>query len=130
MLRKNQLLYSWLVVVMMICTPAVLVDARQGRRHSPAPPGILLPGFNVPSFPGLLPPIYGGETNKCWSSLRGIEGCANGILRARFGNRFVFISPACCKAFIAIDEHCWPKMFPFVPFFPPFINRTCTASLN
>ena len=128
MSRKNQVLYCSWWVVMMICSPLLLVDGGQADKAPPPQQGILIPGTNVPFFTGLLPPIY-GEAKKCWSSLWRIQECATRILSARFGNMFVYISPDCCKAFVAIDKHCWPKMFPFTPLFAPRLNTTCTAHL-
>ncbi|MBA0788535.1 hypothetical protein Gotri_027112 [Gossypium trilobum] len=36
------------------------------------------------------------------------------------------IGPACCQAITHISDDCWLKMFPFNPFFPPFLRISCS----
>ncbi|KAJ4709100.1 ECA1 gametogenesis related family protein [Melia azedarach] len=80
--------------------------------------------IQTPQFPGLFPPgaSGSGEVMQCWSSLVNIEGCAWEVYRSVFTQQFNNIGPSCCKAYLEIDAKCWPKMFPFNPFFPPLFK--------
>ncbi|KAL6331639.1 hypothetical protein AAG906_011579 [Vitis piasezkii] len=127
MLRKNQVVSSWLV--MMICIPLLV---HVGQAHIGPQPGIPFrpPKFpsvlpHIPDLPGLLPPIFDKDIQKCWSSLWAVGGCVRQIQRTLAGFNLVHIAPACCEAVSAIDEHCWPKMFPYAPFFPPWLKSNC-----
>ncbi|KDO73579.1 hypothetical protein CISIN_1g045683mg [Citrus sinensis] len=90
---------------------------------------------------GLLPPLQ--DAGKGWSSLTKIPSClwqicdslSSGLaskinpaccssINQRFLNHSPVttgqingIGPACCKAVTEISDKCWPKMFPFNPFF-------------
>ncbi|KAL5786334.1 hypothetical protein ACOSQ2_008726 [Xanthoceras sorbifolium] len=70
------------------------------------------------ALPGLLPPVMqpnmqNAEINKSVSS-----GEISGI------------GPACCKAVTEIKDKCWPKIFPFNPFFPPLLKSTCAKLIG
>ncbi|KAL5783411.1 hypothetical protein ACOSP7_008440 [Xanthoceras sorbifolium] len=66
------------------------------------------------ALPGLLPPVNATEYAECWSSLANVSG----------------IGPACCKAVTEIKDKCWPKIFPFNPFFPPLLKSTCAKLIG
>ncbi|PRQ46259.1 putative Prolamin-like domain-containing protein [Rosa chinensis] len=78
-----------------------------------------------PSVPGLLPPGTPNDVLKCWSSLAGISGCVLEIFQSVFSLQLGTIGADCCKAFLSIEESCWPKMFPLTPFFPPLLKNIC-----
>ncbi|KAJ4709098.1 ECA1 gametogenesis related family protein [Melia azedarach] len=83
--------------------------------------------FQVPQFPGVSPPGSSGSGYvQCWSSLVNIQGCAWEIYRSVFTLQFDNIGPSCCRAYLEIDAQCWPKMFPYNPFFPPLFKGYCT----
>ncbi|KAJ4709099.1 ECA1 gametogenesis related family protein [Melia azedarach] len=110
---QAQTLSSFLLMITFI---AVLVQ-----------PG--LTQFQMPQFPGVSPPGSSGSgaVIQCWSSLVNIEGCAWEIYWSVFiTQQFDNIGPSCCKAYLEIDAKCWPKMFPFNPFFPPLLKDYCT----
>ncbi|KAK9923987.1 hypothetical protein M0R45_032378 [Rubus argutus] len=102
--------------------------AATGLAHQPPlpppPPFLTIPGQLPPGFPGLLPPSNPNDVTKCWSSLLNIQGCASEIYSSIFTLK-LGVGPACCKAFLAIEESCWPKMFPLTPFFAPLLKSTC-----
>ncbi|KAH7574341.1 hypothetical protein ACOSP7_008444 [Xanthoceras sorbifolium] len=81
------------------------------------------------SFPGLAPGIANvTEITECWSSLADIEGCVSEIYKSLLESGYIGgIGPACCKAITEIDDKCWPKIFPFNPFFPPLLKSTCST---
>ncbi|KAI9191409.1 hypothetical protein LWI28_008155 [Acer negundo] len=79
------------------------------------------------SLPGLLPPVITTEIAECWSSLENVQGCASEINKSLASGKISGIGPACCKAVTEISDKCWPKMFPFNPFFPPLLKITCAA---
>ncbi|CAN6841573.1 hypothetical protein Bca52824_045869 [Brassica carinata] len=72
------------------------------------------------SFPGS--PI---DLTKCWSSLFSAEDCVIDIYKFSVTGKFG-INQACCKAFMDMDDKCWPKMFPFNPFFRPLLKNSCS----
>ncbi|KAK9947471.1 hypothetical protein M0R45_003095 [Rubus argutus] len=94
-----------------------------------AQPGIVNAQWPQPSppfsIPGLFPPGTPQDVLKCWSSLTNINGCALEVFRTIFSLQFGSIGPNCCKAFLSVEESCWPKMFPLNPFFPPLLKNTC-----
>ena len=84
-----------------------------------------LPPF-PPTIPGgLFPPGTAPDVLKCWSSLTGVSGCAMQIFQSVFSLQFGRIGADCCKAFLAIEDSCLPKMFPLTPFFPPMLRNIC-----
>ncbi|PRQ51900.1 putative Prolamin-like domain-containing protein [Rosa chinensis] len=111
----------------IFCLVLMATCAATGLVHQPllaSPPLINIPGLLPPGFPGLLPPTNPNDIAKCWSSLRNIQGCVSEIFTSIFTHK-IEVSPACCKAFLAIEESCWPKMFPLTPFFAPLLKNTC-----
>ena len=88
------------------------------------PPGI--PGLFPPGIPGLSPPGTPSEVAKCWSSLQNIPGCASEIFTTILTGKFA-LGPACCKAFVEVDETCLRKLFPLFPSIPAFLKSSCTA---
>ncbi|EOY31235.1 Uncharacterized protein TCM_038196 [Theobroma cacao] len=90
---------------------------------------LLLPPFSfspTSGVPGL--PWQPGEIQKCWSSLTSIEGCIMEVYTSLFRGQVGIIGPACCQAITQIKDNCWPKMFPFNPFFPPLLKTSCSAT--
>ncbi|KAL6188901.1 hypothetical protein ACLB2K_040292 [Fragaria x ananassa] len=84
-----------------------------------------------PSIPGgLFPPGTAPDVLKCWSSLTGVNGCVLGIFQSVFSLQFGKISADCCKAFVAVEDSCLPKMFPLTPFFPPMLKNICALQGN
>ncbi|KAK0571674.1 hypothetical protein LWI29_019821 [Acer saccharum] len=83
---------------------------------------------NKISLPGLQP-VNATEIAECWSSLENVQGCASEINKSLASGKISGIGPACCKAVTETSDKCWPKMFPFNPFFPPLLKITC-ATLN
>ncbi|KAK0572869.1 hypothetical protein LWI29_038325 [Acer saccharum] len=81
------------------------------------------------SFPGLLPNVT--KIIECWSSLADIEGCVSEIYQSILDIGLIgIIGSACCKAVTEINDKCWPKIFPFNPFFPPLLKSTCSTVSN
>ncbi|KAK9210179.1 hypothetical protein WN944_002548 [Citrus x changshan-huyou] len=97
---------------------------------APAPreAGVLSAASKVAS-PNLLltPGINGAEVTECWSSIASTEGCALEVYKSLTTGQINGVGPACCKAIIGINNKCWPKMFPFNPFFPSFLRSNCAA---
>ncbi|XP_009379262.1 uncharacterized protein LOC103967694 [Pyrus x bretschneideri] len=89
------------------------------------PPGI--PGLFPPGIPGLSPPGTPGEVAKCWSSLQNIPGCASEIYTTILTGKFA-LGPACCKAFIEVDQNCLRKLFPLFPSIPAFLKSSCATA--
>ncbi|PRQ50250.1 putative Prolamin-like domain-containing protein [Rosa chinensis] len=111
MSRNIEALFS--VLLVELCTTVLLANAQ------------FLPP-NAPSIPGLSPPGMPQDALKCWSSLTNISGCALEVLRSIFSLQFGNIGPNCCKAFLGLEESCWPRMFPSNPSFPPLLNNSCS----
>ncbi|GAY37464.1 hypothetical protein CUMW_029190, partial [Citrus unshiu] len=65
---------------------------------------------------GLLPPLQ--DAGKGWSSLTKIPSCLWQICDSLSSGLASKINPACCSSI----NQCWPKMFPFNPFFPPLLK--------
>ncbi|KAK0572861.1 hypothetical protein LWI29_038240 [Acer saccharum] len=101
-----------------------------------AAPSPTSPGANAAMskvlFPGLFPGIANvTEIIECWSSLADIEGCVSEIYQSILDTGLIGkIGPACCKAVTEINDKCWPKIFPFNPFFPPLLKSTCSTVSN
>ena len=77
---------------------------------------------------GHLPEVSEKDIMQCWSSLTNIEGCMLEIYRSLFRGQIGTIGFDCCHAITAINENCWPTMFPYNPFFPPFLKSYCAGS--
>ncbi|KAL6223815.1 hypothetical protein ACLB2K_002673 [Fragaria x ananassa] len=110
---KMEALSSLLLVSLLI---ALLAQWRMANAQLlPSPPS--LPG-------GLFPPGTAPDVLKCWSSLTGVNGCVMEILQSVASLQFGSISADCCKAFVAVEDSCLPKMFPLTPF-PPLLRNIC-----
>ncbi|KAJ4708994.1 ECA1 gametogenesis related family protein [Melia azedarach] len=84
----------------------------------------------IVSLPPQLPPVFNEtELRECWKSITNTEGCASEVYKSFTSGQTVGIGPVCCRAVTEINDKCWPKMFPFNPFFPPLLKNTC-AKLN
>ncbi|CAN6841565.1 unnamed protein product, partial [Brassica oleracea] len=84
----------------------------------------------VPTIPGVSHPGSPVDLTKCWSSLTSVQGCVTEIYKSVFTGKFDNVGPMCCKAasaaFMDMDDKCWPKMFPFNPFFRPLLKNSCS----
>ncbi|CAF1861858.1 BnaC04g37340D [Brassica napus] len=65
------------------------------------------------------------DLTKCWSSLFSVEDCVIDIYKFSVTGKFG-VNQACCKAFMDMDDKCWPKTFPFNPFFRPLLKNSCS----
>ncbi|KAG4133568.1 hypothetical protein ERO13_D08G101100v2 [Gossypium hirsutum] len=86
----------------------------------------LLPPFAFAPTTGLAF-FQPGEAQKCWSALSSSQGCILQISTSFFYGQIGVIGPACCQAITHISDDCWLKMFPFNPFFPPFLRISCSS---
>nr|XP_009595110.1 uncharacterized protein LOC104091470 [Nicotiana tomentosiformis]XP_016451382.1 PREDICTED: uncharacterized protein LOC107776079 [Nicotiana tabacum] len=81
-------------------------------------------------FLGLLP-NFGGigpdSITKCLTSVNDVPNCIEEIITSFLSIQLHLLGPQCCKAALDIDDGCWPKIFPFNPFFPPAIKSFCSA---
>ncbi|KAL6140533.1 hypothetical protein ACLB2K_058832 [Fragaria x ananassa] len=118
--------------LVLVATCAATGLAHQPPSPTPLPspsPSTPPPPFNIPrllppGFPGLLPPSNPNDIAKCWSSLQNIQGYVTEIFTSVFTGKLE-AGPACCKAFLAIEESCLPKMFPLNPSFAPLLKNIC-----
>ncbi|KAF9606714.1 hypothetical protein IFM89_028090 [Coptis chinensis] len=84
-----------------------------------------------PFFGGLpFPPLPGQDIQQCLSSLQNVNGCLAEIFASFTSGRAGQLGPACCKAITDINTSCWPKLFPFNPFFPPLLIGNCAKVLG
>ncbi|PIA33095.1 hypothetical protein AQUCO_04200095v1 [Aquilegia coerulea] len=88
-----------------------------------------------PTRAQLLPPWFGKmtfnqEVQQCWSSFRNVNGCVLEVYGSFINGKVGALGPACCKAITEIDTNCWPKMFPFNPYFPPLLKAYCANAMN
>ncbi|KAK4265277.1 hypothetical protein QN277_026350 [Acacia crassicarpa] len=65
------------------------------------------------------------DLEKCWSSLRSIQGCVADIFFALFSGDFSKLEHDCCQAIESIVVDCWLKMFPWNPMFPTLLLNSC-----
>ncbi|KAM2205423.1 hypothetical protein ACFX1S_024925 [Malus domestica] len=84
--------------------------------------------ISAPGIPGLRPPVDPTEIAKCRSSLQSIPGCAQEIITTIFTSKFS-LGPACCKAFVEVDEKCLLKLFPLFPSISALLKNNC-AQVN
>ncbi|PIA33096.1 hypothetical protein AQUCO_04200096v1 [Aquilegia coerulea] len=86
-----------------------------------------------PSF-GMIPPfnqeLADPNAGKRLASFQTTQGCTQEIITSFFRFQVRQLSPSRCKALIAIDNNCWPKLFPFNPFFPSLLKTYCSAKAN
>ncbi|PIA33091.1 hypothetical protein AQUCO_04200092v1 [Aquilegia coerulea] len=80
-----------------------------------------------PSF-GMMPPFVHKEVQQCWSSFRNVNGCLWEVYGSFINGKVGALGPACCKAITEINTNCWPKMFPFNPYFPPLLKAYCAMN--
>ncbi|KAI9191849.1 hypothetical protein LWI28_014460 [Acer negundo] len=75
-----------------------------------------------------LPPLFSQDPDilNCLSTLQAVQGCVQEIIASFFSHQVQLIGPACCKTLNEVDDKCWPKVFPFDPFFPPLLKNYCT----
>ncbi|KAK3007655.1 hypothetical protein RJ639_013889 [Escallonia herrerae] len=62
---------------------------------------------------------------ECFAAIGNSGDCISKIFRAYREGQVANVGPVCCNALRAVDDACWPKMFPFDPFFPPFVKGFC-----
>lgn len=80
-------------------------------------------------FPGGFG-FFGGslgfpDVQRCLSSMRGVPGCFEAFISSVLSVRPQVLNPACCEAFLEVDENCWPKVFPLSMTFPPKLKDHC-----
>ncbi|OIT29454.1 hypothetical protein A4A49_16836 [Nicotiana attenuata] len=80
--------------------------------------------FNTGLLPGLFP-INPEEFRKCFQTVTTIPRCIEEILTSFLTIQLILLGTQCCKAALEIDDSCWPKIFPFNPFFPPDLKNFC-----
>ncbi|EEF51053.1 conserved hypothetical protein [Ricinus communis] len=84
-----------------------------------------------PSMPGALVDIKYYCGKKCWSPITRIEGCYVKVMKSAFNHGQVSeIGNACCHAILAIQDNCWPQMFPLPPSFPSRLKSFCATSAS
>ena len=88
-----------------------------------AAPGLASVTFENPLIEGGQDP----DVAKCLSTLESVHGCVQEVITAFLSLKVNLIGNACCKAFNEVDTNCWPKVFPFDPFFPPLLQSYCTT---
>ncbi|CAN8248228.1 unnamed protein product [Cochlearia groenlandica] len=91
-------------------------------RITEAPLAHTLP--RIPTIPGFSLPVV--DLTKCWSSIFAVKGCVTEIYKSVSTGKFGNVGPMCCKAFVDVDEKCWPQMFPMNPFFPRLLRNQCS----
>ncbi|KAF9619332.1 hypothetical protein IFM89_006519 [Coptis chinensis] len=94
--------------------------AKAALTASSAQTGSKLEDASLNTF-GLIP-----DVGTCIASLQKTEGCLNEVVTSFFSFQVRLLGPACCRAINAIDNDCWPKVFPFNPYFPPLVKTYCT----
>ncbi|KAL8468987.1 hypothetical protein ACS0TY_031986 [Phlomoides rotata] len=72
---------------------------------------------------GLGPPFI----SQCLEGIRSVQGCIPQLISSISGLQPQTISPACCKAFLDIDETCLPKILPFHLDFLPNLKNNCVG---
>ncbi|KAI5679625.1 hypothetical protein M9H77_00852 [Catharanthus roseus] len=65
--------------------------------------------------------------NPCLVSFVNTQGCIQELIASFLSLQVHLIGPQCCKAAMAIDDNCWPKIFPLNPLFPPEIKNYCAT---
>ncbi|KAK1550324.1 hypothetical protein Q3G72_017265 [Acer saccharum] len=70
------------------------------------------------------------DVMQCLSTLQSVQGCVQEIITSFLSHQVQLIGPACCKALNKVDDKCWPKVFPFDPFFPPLLKNYCATVLS
>ncbi|GFP94021.1 hypothetical protein PHJA_001546500 [Phtheirospermum japonicum] len=65
------------------------------------------------------------DIQQCLASILGAPGCLNELILSVVNLQPQLLGPACCKAFLQIDENCWPKIFLWNLGFPPSLKNYC-----
>lgn len=64
---------------------------------------------------------------QCLEGIRGVQGCIQELISSFFSLQPQTIGPACCKAFLDVDETCLPKIFPFHLDFFANLKNDCVS---
>ncbi|KAJ9557888.1 hypothetical protein OSB04_012502 [Centaurea solstitialis] len=68
---------------------------------------------------------------QCWSALFDLGFCYGIISRAaQTGRLDADFGPTCCKAATSMNSGCWPKIFPYNPFFPLTLQIICFSKTS
>ncbi|KAK2635951.1 hypothetical protein Ddye_030743 [Dipteronia dyeriana] len=88
---------------------------------------VIAPGLAAEPATLKFPPLFGKdpEVVKCLSTLHNVKGCFQEIITSFLSHQVKLIGPACCEALNEVDDKCWPKLFPFDPFFPTLLKNYC-----
>ncbi|KAI5679626.1 hypothetical protein M9H77_00853 [Catharanthus roseus] len=65
--------------------------------------------------------------NPCLVSFVNTQGCIQELIASFLSLQVHLLGPQCCKAAMAIDDNCWPKIFPLNPLFPPEVKNYCAT---
>ncbi|KAK2635950.1 hypothetical protein Ddye_030742 [Dipteronia dyeriana] len=93
---------------------------------------VIAPGLAAEPAALEFPPLFGNDPDvvKCLSTLQSVKGCVQEIITSFLSLQVKLIGPACCVAVNEVDDKCWPKLFPFDPFFPPLLKNYCTKVVS
>ncbi|CAN8243725.1 unnamed protein product [Cochlearia groenlandica] len=97
--------------------PRLLKDGCSRVSAAPLAHTLPQPGFSFPVV----------DLTKCWSSIFAVKGCVTEIYKSVSTGKFGNVGPMCCNVFRAVDEKCWPQMFPVNPFFPHLLKNQCSC---
>ncbi|KAK4431794.1 hypothetical protein Salat_0941500 [Sesamum alatum] len=67
------------------------------------------------------------KVNQCLNVVLGVRGCLRELIFYVLSLQPRLLDPACCKAFLQIDEGCWPKVFPLNSASLPSVESYCTG---
>ncbi|KAL0427245.1 UNVERIFIED_CONTAM: hypothetical protein Slati_2899300 [Sesamum latifolium] len=67
------------------------------------------------------------NVNQCLNVVLGMPGCLHKLIYSALSLQSRLLEPACCKAFLQIDQSCWPKVFPLRSAFVPSLQSYCTG---
>ncbi|KAK3039963.1 hypothetical protein RJ639_027153 [Escallonia herrerae] len=110
--------------VILVCISSLVLGEPEPE---PEPEPIFLP-FEISPQSSPEPsrePYEELGVEECFAAIGNSGDCISVIFRAYREGQVANVGPVCCKALSAVDEACWPKMFPFDPFFPPFVKGFC-----
>ncbi|KAH7574342.1 hypothetical protein JRO89_XS03G0284500 [Xanthoceras sorbifolium] len=79
---------------------------------------VIAPSLAAEPAPG-FPPLFEQDPDamKCLSTLQSVQGCVQEVITSFLSHQVQLIGPACCKSLNEVDDKCWPRVFPFDPFF-------------
>ncbi|KAI3446843.1 hypothetical protein Pfo_003508 [Paulownia fortunei] len=100
------------VIALIACTSILATPA---LAHLLGDLGLLGGGLGLP------------DVQQCLTSIFGVRGCLHELIFSVLSLQPQLLGPACCKAFLQIDESCWPKVFPLNPAFPPTLKDYCVV---